>query len=474
MMRRSALYGVFVRCAGLLVALVLVQAHSGVAMQGRLGAGHNSVMEGVVSPLRLQALMRLRGGAEAGKGDPRWIVQDRQDGKNVGSWHWEERDMMMWTREQLPELTLGTRGEMADFEGWSGHFEVTNVTTITGDCVIHLRKGRLWPLCDLNLVFAIKGECKKDGTSSPITGSVTFPEVTMDDRNDLEVRATTGAGGPASEVFGRWLRKEGYKTVENCVQKFLDALDAKAGQDKPPEDAAEKMRQALAAAEKMAQVNKVVASDIPTPEDDYEDKGPPTGKLELQEDFFCSARDAYDCLTVASVSLESKSHLLTGFCIFLFRTLQRDTGLLPRVFLLQRINAYTRCSDTVVELRVGGEKFQKNFSMIPEPPVIICKLLMSMYSHTHARARTRSHSHSLTHTHTRTRTRTRTRTPTHYTLVLARADARTESCVWEGQVDSTCLGARSRVGSRSSTKEGTYGVSGVWPTGSLGSSRMCA
>ena len=55
-------------------------------------------------------------------------MQDRQDGKNVGSWHWEERDMMMWAREQLPELALGARGEISDFEGFSGHFEVTNIT----------------------------------------------------------------------------------------------------------------------------------------------------------------------------------------------------------------------------------------------------------------------------------------------------------------------------------------------------------
>jgi len=268
----------------------------------------------------LQTLMRLRGGAEAGKGDPRWIVQDREDGKNVGSWHWEERDMLLWAKEQLPRLVLGARGDMADFEGYSGHFEVTNITTLTGDCVIHLRKGKLWPLCDLNVVLAIKGTCQKEGKASPVAGSITFPEVTMDDRDDLEVKATTSSRGEASEVFGRWLRKEGYTAAEKAVHDFLDALDAKAGQDKPPEDVAEKMRAALAAAEKMAQVNKCVdVRDVPTPTDEYEDKGEPTGRIELQEDFFCSAADIYDCLTVAS-----------------------------------RINAYSRCSDTMVELRVGG------------------------------------------------------------------------------------------------------------------------
>jgi activator of HSP90 ATPase len=212
------------------------------------------------APHTLQKLMRLRGGAEAGKGDPRWIVQDREDGKNVGNWHWEERDMMMWTREQLKNLTAGVRGEML-FEGYTGHYEVTNITTIKGDCVIHLRKGKLWPLADLHIAMAIKGSCEKDGTTKPISGTITFPEVTLDDRDDLQVQASTAAGNEASDAFGRWLRKEGYKAAEEAVLKFLDELDAKAENSNKdvqlPQDAAEKIKQALAAAEKMAQVNKV-------------------------------------------------------------------------------------------------------------------------------------------------------------------------------------------------------------------------
>jgi hypothetical protein len=45
--------------------------------------------------------LRLRGGAEVGKGDPRWIVKEREDGKNVGAWHWEERDMLPFARFEI-------------------------------------------------------------------------------------------------------------------------------------------------------------------------------------------------------------------------------------------------------------------------------------------------------------------------------------------------------------------------------------
>ncbi|MGB1597230.1 MAG: hypothetical protein ACPIOQ_31020, partial [Promethearchaeia archaeon] len=63
------------------------------------------------------------------------------------------------------------------------------MTSITGDCVIHCRKGKLWPLCDLGLSVKFEGACGKDGADKKISGQITFPEVTMDDRDDLQVQA---------------------------------------------------------------------------------------------------------------------------------------------------------------------------------------------------------------------------------------------------------------------------------------------
>jgi hypothetical protein len=37
----------------------------------------------MISPLRSDFDM-----AEIGKGDPRWIVDNRVDGRNVNAWHW--------------------------------------------------------------------------------------------------------------------------------------------------------------------------------------------------------------------------------------------------------------------------------------------------------------------------------------------------------------------------------------------------
>ncbi|EKX34644.1 hypothetical protein GUITHDRAFT_90426 [Guillardia theta CCMP2712] len=261
--------------------------------------------------------LRLRGGAEVGKGDPRWIVQDREDGRNCGSWHWEERDMMPWSRQQLAERVKGVRSEMSNFEGLSGYLEVVNVTSMTGDCVIHLRKGRLWPLCDIRLVLSLEGTCSKgSGSEIPLTAEVVFPEVTVDDRNELEIEARVLGTGEERAAAGRWLRKDGTREVVKAVQAFLDDLNAKASSsnsDSPPRDT-EKVKEA---AEKMAKVNKVI--EEPKTPTTVDQGGDETGDLTIVEEFSARPDDIWDCLMNAG-----------------------------------RVNAYTRSSDAMIESKPGG------------------------------------------------------------------------------------------------------------------------
>ena len=42
--------------------------------------------------------------AKVGEGDDRWIVAERQDGTNVNSWHWQEKDAFGWSRERFADL----------------------------------------------------------------------------------------------------------------------------------------------------------------------------------------------------------------------------------------------------------------------------------------------------------------------------------------------------------------------------------
>lgn len=53
---------------------------------------------------RTKGCANARAMARWGQGDPRWLVQHRDDGTNINGWHWEERNMLPWTRQRLQNL----------------------------------------------------------------------------------------------------------------------------------------------------------------------------------------------------------------------------------------------------------------------------------------------------------------------------------------------------------------------------------
>ncbi len=62
-----------------------------------------------------------------GEGDSRWLVAERADGHNVGSWHWEEVNKMAWARERLSELLVGIQTEMDPSLGHAALLELKDL-----------------------------------------------------------------------------------------------------------------------------------------------------------------------------------------------------------------------------------------------------------------------------------------------------------------------------------------------------------
>ena len=62
-----------------------------------------------------------------GKGDPRWIVEERPDSTNVNNWHWTERDATTWSKTKLKEIFLALKEETAD-----GSWHVDEVSFMSG------------------------------------------------------------------------------------------------------------------------------------------------------------------------------------------------------------------------------------------------------------------------------------------------------------------------------------------------------
>ena len=63
--------------------------------------------------------------------DSRWIVEDLgKNGSNVGSWHWEEKSKMQWSKQRFHELTDGIDAELNPDVGTA---RLTGLQDLTGE-----------------------------------------------------------------------------------------------------------------------------------------------------------------------------------------------------------------------------------------------------------------------------------------------------------------------------------------------------
>ena len=66
--------------------------------------------------------------------DPRWLVDDRDDGKNVNGWHWQEHNRLSWSRQRLADLCTGLPAKL---DNSLGHAKITGLKEATGEARMH-------------------------------------------------------------------------------------------------------------------------------------------------------------------------------------------------------------------------------------------------------------------------------------------------------------------------------------------------
>lgn len=84
-----------------------------------------------------------------GEGDPRWVVKERQDGRNVNGWHWEDKDVTKWAEHRLKQLISSDNCSASEPSPHGVH--VLSLDTVDGDATLYNRKGVLKVLYDLKL-----------------------------------------------------------------------------------------------------------------------------------------------------------------------------------------------------------------------------------------------------------------------------------------------------------------------------------
>lgn len=102
--------------------------------------------------------------AQWGQGDERWIVEDRKDGQNVNQWHWTEKDCLNWCKQKFKDLFEGA--SLADSGGVSA--TVTSVDKLEGEAFLNVRKKKIIPSYELDLVLGFKATVGDDTVAGKV------------------------------------------------------------------------------------------------------------------------------------------------------------------------------------------------------------------------------------------------------------------------------------------------------------------
>lgn len=182
--------------------------------------------------------------ALAGKGDPRWIVESREDGRNVNNWHWTERNAFEWAKRRIDELLLGSPIQPTAESQAPARFvcRTVKVESVSGDCVLYNRKNRLKAVYDLRVKAKWEarpvggasssssssstesdgGEGGADGRKPELLGKGSYEFELYDDNPDISVFFDTDAR--QAEQCKQCMKEQGRAVISNCMRQLLQEL----------------------------------------------------------------------------------------------------------------------------------------------------------------------------------------------------------------------------------------------------------
>lgn len=158
--------------------------------------------------------------AKWGEGDPRWIVEERPDATNVNNWHWSEKNASGWSKEQFKTLFEG----MVMEEPGLATVTLGEVTKSEGEAMVNNRKGKLiffyeWVLT-IDWTATLVDDPKKE-----VKGTIEIPNLSEEnDASEVDVNVALTAGGSAGDKVKEYIRKKGYKDIQDKIQEYIISL----------------------------------------------------------------------------------------------------------------------------------------------------------------------------------------------------------------------------------------------------------
>ncbi|XP_054721449.1 activator of 90 kDa heat shock protein ATPase homolog 1-like [Uloborus diversus] len=156
--------------------------------------------------------------AKWGEGDPRWLVEERPDAKNVNNWHWTEKNAANWSKEKLKELFTNVKVE-TDFAACT----ITEVVKCEGDAVVNNRKAKLIFFYEWALEMKWNGALINGDTEGK--GTIVIPNLSEEHEiKDVDVIVHLETSGPESEILKDVMKTTGLDIMRERLSGYVIAL----------------------------------------------------------------------------------------------------------------------------------------------------------------------------------------------------------------------------------------------------------
>ena len=214
--------------------------------------------------------------------DPRWIVEERPDAKNVNSWHWEEKNCTEWATKRMNALFLEIKGEKENII-----YQANKVEKCSGDLNWYNRKGKRFILFELDISVGWDAEINGE----KLKGLISANEVAQDEEENADWKLSIKEGKADNNVT-KTLKTILIKEVVSCIKQMMLEL-FKLQEEKIPKSPTEVSKNQENVNNQKKEV--IEQNEVKPKKKEEEEKGMKS-ELTINYNFQANPSDLYDCL----------------------------------------------------------------------------------------------------------------------------------------------------------------------------------
>ncbi|CAF2406983.1 unnamed protein product [Rotaria sp. Silwood2] len=156
--------------------------------------------------------------AEWGKGDPRWIVEERPDATNPNNWHWKEKNATQWSKDKLNELLIGLKIENEQFT-----CEIKELKRCEGEASANNRKAKLVFLYEWHIEGKWEGSIRTGENRTKYEGGFEVPN--LSDENEVhELTITFSVEKSKGEKLKELMIRQGEPLIRQKLGEYIRSL----------------------------------------------------------------------------------------------------------------------------------------------------------------------------------------------------------------------------------------------------------